>query len=40
MDLARCSIDFFQVLAALFQSKVTWPPEIKQLARLLSAFNL
>jgi len=28
------------VLAALSQSKVSWPPEIKSLFRVLSAFNL
>lgn len=32
--------DYFQVLAIFSQSKVQWPPEVKQLYRLLSAFNL
>ena len=33
-------IDYFQVLAIFAQSKVAWPPIIKELFHVLSAFNL
>jgi hypothetical protein len=33
-------IDYFQVLAIFAQSKVAWPPIIKELFHILSAFNL
>ena len=33
-------IDFFQVLAIFSQSRIKWPPVIKELFHVLSAFNL
>ena len=33
-------IDFFQVLAIFSQSRVKWPPVVKELLHVLSAFNL
>jgi hypothetical protein len=33
-------IDFFQVLAIFSQSRIKWPPIIKELLHVLSAFNL
>jgi hypothetical protein len=33
-------LDYFQVLAIFSQSKIKWPPAIKELLHVLSAFNL
>ncbi len=33
-------VDFFQVLAIFAQSRIKWPPVIKELLHVLSAFNL
>jgi hypothetical protein len=33
-------IDFFQVLAIFAQSRIKWPPVVKELLHVLSAFNL
>jgi hypothetical protein len=33
-------IDYFQVLAIFANSKVKWPPQIRELLHILSAFNL
>ncbi len=33
-------IDFFQVLAIFSQSRIKWPPIVKELLHVLSAFNL
>jgi len=33
-------VDFFQVLAIFSQSRIKWPPVVKELLHVLSAFNL
>jgi hypothetical protein len=33
-------VDFFQVLAIFAQARVKWPPVVKELLHVLSAFNL
>ena len=38
--LTAIGVDFFQVLAVFGNAKVQWPQQIKDLFRLLSAFNL
>jgi hypothetical protein len=40
MALVSIGVDYFQVLAIFAQSKVVWPPQIKALLNMLSAFNL
>jgi hypothetical protein len=42
LNLAFMSIgiDYMQVLAIFANSKVNWPPQLKELFRILSAFNL
>lgn len=38
--MVSVGVDYFQVLAIFANAKVAWPPQIKELFRLLSAFNL
>lgn len=38
--VASIAIDYFQVLAIFAQARVAWPPAVRELLHVLSAFNL
>jgi len=38
--MAAIGIDYFQVLAIFANSKINWPPEIRDMLQIFSAFNL
>ena len=40
LAIVSIGIDYFQVLAIFANSKIAWPPQIKDLFQILSAFNL